>query len=322
MSDFQNFDIKKHTILRVRHGSHAYGLNIATSDLDIKGVCIEPKEYHFGFLRHFEQHEMYANKGADHDEVIYSLKKFFKLASDCNPNIIEILFVNEDDVIDINEFGQELRAHRDKFLSKKARWTFSGYAHSQLKRIKSHRNWLLNPPQAKPERTDFGLSTERKLSSTEMGMVEKIIQNNSELSSDIESLYFKEKNYKLAKDGWDQYQDWKKNRNPDRAELEKKFGYDTKHATHLIRLMRMCKEILQSGLVQVKRPDRDQLLEIRSGNWSYDRLIEHATLLEEECAQLYETSSLPHKADGKFLDNLLVNLTEEFLKKNSSSAVR
>ena len=29
------------TIIKVRHGSHAYGLNIATSDLDVKGVRIE-----------------------------------------------------------------------------------------------------------------------------------------------------------------------------------------------------------------------------------------------------------------------------------------
>ncbi|AEZ66297.1 hypothetical protein phiTE_131 [Pectobacterium phage phiTE] len=38
-----------------------------------------------------------------------------------------------------------------------------------------------------------------------------------------------------------------KNRNAARHELEEKFGYDTKHAMHLVRLLRMSQEILETG---------------------------------------------------------------------------
>jgi len=45
--------------------------------------------------------------------------------------------------------------------------------------------------------------------------------------------------------------------------LEAKFGFDTKHAMHLIRLLRMAREILETGVVHVKRPDAEELSAIR-----------------------------------------------------------
>jgi hypothetical protein len=48
-----------------------------------------------------------------------------------------------------------------------------------------------------------------------------------------------------------------------RTELVDKFGYDTKHAMHLVRLIRMAKEILIEGVVHVYRDDREELMDIR-----------------------------------------------------------
>ena len=56
-----------------------------------------------------------------------------------------------------------------------------------------------------------------------------------------------EKRFAAAMQEWEQYESWKKNRNPDRAAMEAKFGYDAKHASHLIRLLRMATEILEHG---------------------------------------------------------------------------
>lgn len=309
------FDVDKRTILRVRHGSHAYGLNIESSDVDIKGVCIEPLEYHFGFLNHFEQEEKLVSKGHSQDSVIYSLKKFVKLAGECNPNIIEVLFVDEVDVLFINEFGEMLRNTRQDFLSRKARFTFAGYAHSQLKRIKSHRGWLLDPPKAPPDRKNYGLGETTKMSKSELGALESLIDKSGdtvEISDNILEVFIRERQYQSAKNHWNQYQDWMRERNPIRAELEKNFGFDVKHGCHLIRLMRMCKEIL-NGHVIVKRHDREELLEIRSGQWSYDKLVDHAETLERECETLYETSVLPKSPDRNKLDRLVIDLTQKYV---------
>ena len=338
-----NFDVDAHTILLVNHGSHAYGTNTATSDHDVKGVCVEPLNHHFGFLHNFEQYERMGNSdggnlhklkslhGKDADIVIYSLKKFAKLAADCNPNIIEVLHVDDSDVLFANRFGQALRDARNAFLSKKAKFTFSGYAHAQLKRIRTHRAWLLDPPKEPPSRQEFGLSEEQKVSKSELGAFESYTggANNEQLSIDpitnklkVESviplnvmqLFNKEKQYQQALLHWQQYNHWLKTRNPARAELEKKYGYDTKHGMHLLRLMRMCREILVEGRVYVKRPDFEDLLSIRNGMWDYDRLIEEAERIEAECDELYKTSSLQKEPDRKMLDDLIVDITEEYLK--------
>lgn len=342
-----NFNVNKHTILLVKHGSHAYGMNTATSDLDVKGVCIEPKEFHFGFLHHFEQHERQAAKGHPEDLVIYSLKKFARLATDCNPNIIEILHVDDSDVLKIDAFGEWLRAMRDSFLSRKARWTFAGYAHSQLKRIKTHRKWLLEPPKAPPTRAEFGLSEVSKVSKSELGAFDSLMGGQGgqggqgsrcdecdpsfgcfdgavpcskkpaalemEIPKELMTLFTREKQYQASKTHYDQYQYWKKTRNPVRAELESKFGLDTKHAAHLVRLMRMCKEILTLGKVIVKRPDAEELLSIRAGAWSYDQIVEYAENVEAECAALYETSPLRREPDRVNIDAAIVDMTERYM---------
>jgi predicted nucleotidyltransferase len=311
-----HFNVDDRTILLVRHGSHAYGLNIETSDEDFKGICIKPKACYLGFTQRFEQHEKMSSKNEGVDSVVYSLDKFAALAADCNPNIIEVLHCDEGDVIKIDGFGEQLRGIAHDFISKKARFTFSGYAHAQLKRIKTHRSWLLDPPTTPPSRASYGLSEGMKVSQSELGALEASINSGIEIEmpKDVMVLFTREKQYQADKTRWDQFQNWKKSRNPARAELEEKYGYDTKHGMHLLRLMRMCKEILSTGKVVVKRPDRDELLAVRSGQVSYDALIDEAERLDAECDALYKTSTLRKEPDRVHLDGVVVDMTERYLR--------
>jgi len=314
-----HFDVEKRTIALVRHGSHAYGLNVPTSDEDFKGVCIKPKECYFGFTRTFEQHEHMGSKSDGVDKVVYSLDKFAKLAADCNPNIIEVLHVSESSVLRLDEFGEELRSIRNEFLSKKAKFTFSGYAHAQLNRIKTHRSWLLNPPKEVPTRKSFGLSETTKVSTSELGAFDAAVREGIEIemTNDMLTLFTREKQYQAAKTRYDQYVGWVKTRNPARAELESKHGYDTKHGMHLLRLMRMAKEILADHVVYVDRRargDRDELLAVRFGDRSYDSLIEEAERLEAECEELYKTSTLRKEPDRNMLDAVVIDITDRYLR--------
>src|SRR5579885_89979 len=297
-----NFDVDSRTILLVRHGSHAYGLNTPTSDEDFKGVCVKPAAAYFGFTQRFEQMEHMGSKSDGIDKVVYSLEKFVSLAADCNPNIIEVLHVDPTDIVKIDSFGEELRARANDFLSKKAKFTFSGYANAQMKRIMTHRAWLLNPPKAPPERKDFGLSETTVISKSELGAfdslfnlptvddaattadrVNEIVETartvlNVELPKDVITIFTREKAYRAALAHWEQYLNWKKTRNPKRAELEAKFGYDTKHGMHLMRLELMGNRILERHIVQVKwtGPEREYLMSIRNGEVDYDTLVQEA----------------------------------------------
>lgn len=241
--------LRARTIYLVKHGSQAYGTSLPTSDLDIKGVAIPPAPYFLGALHRFEQAE-----SKDPDAVVFDIRKFVSLASDCNPNIIEILFVDADDVLLMTPAGQELRTHRHLFLSKRAQYSFSGYAMAQLKRIKTHRRWLLEPPKKHPERADFGLSEQHKVDRDSLAAVEARVRKaedklggegwtkdrvatrdedlvlsvvgDLDLDKKIIPIILAERRYAAAMRNWAAYEKWKAERNPKRAELEARFGYD------------------------------------------------------------------------------------------------
>ncbi|MDP2647726.1 MAG: nucleotidyltransferase, partial [Candidatus Yanofskybacteria bacterium] len=90
-------------------------------------------------------------------------------------------------------------------------------------------------------------------------------------------------------------------------------GYDRKHAMHLVRLMRMCREILTDGKVIVRRPDREELLAIRNGAWEYDQLIEWADRQDAEMTDLVEKSKLRKSPDRTYLDELCRVVVEGML---------
>jgi hypothetical protein len=89
-----------------------------------------------------------------------------------------------------------------------------------------------------------------------------------------------------------------------------------KHAYHLIRLLRMCREILVDGKVIVKRPDKDELLAIRNGSWKYEELVEWANKQDEELTILMKTSKLPQVPDRAALDKLCQQIVESKLNED------
>lgn len=357
--------IENNTVLLVRHGSHAYGTNIDTSDEDFKGVAIPTKEYFLGSAKRFEQAEL---KAPDPDAVIYDIRKFFNLAAECNPNIIEVLHTAPEDHFIVDPIGEIILEHKNDFLSKKIKHTFLGYSVAQLKRIKTHKKWIMNPPKEPPTRQSLGLPeqtlipqdqlmaasaeiqkeldkfqfdfmedldepTKISIRSTMTEMLSELKITSEQqwmsaarkigLSDNFIEIMQKERQYTGAKREWDQYQNWKKTRNVKRSELEEKFGYDTKHAYHLVRLIRMCREVLLTGKVVVKRPDFKELLFIRNGGWTYEQLIEFAEQQEQELNELYNLCTiLPKSPDKEKLDKLGIKLVEKSLSKYSFYNIR
>jgi uncharacterized protein len=350
--------MSNNTVLLVRHGSHAYGTNTPASDEDFKGIAIPTKEYFLGAANRFEQAEL-----KEPDAVIYEVRKFFTLASDCNPNIIEVLHTDSSDHFIVDPIGEEILDHKNDFLSKKIKHTFLGYSVSQLKRIKTHKKWIMNPPSRPPTRAEMGLPEQTLIPQDQLAAAFAEIQKEldkfqfdfldtldepmkigiktimSEMLSELKitsedhwaatarkigfddniiEIMKKEREYTTRKRDWDQYMNWKATRNSARAALEEKYGYDTKHAYHLVRLIRMCREVLTTGKVIVKRPDREELLAIRNGAWTYEQLIEFAEGEEKALNELYNTANLlPKTPDKKKIDALCIKLVEKSLSKYS-----
>jgi hypothetical protein len=140
-----------------------------------------------------------------------------------------------------------------------------------------------------------------------------VIKEALEVTDNFIEAVMLEKKYATARSQWKAYQRWKKSRNAARFELEREHGYDTKHAMHLVRLMRMGLEILTTGEVHVSRPDSKELLEIRDGAWSYEELVEYADAMERRIAEAAETSDLPEQPDRRFLDALCQDVIEDYV---------
>ena len=273
-------------IFYTRAGSHAYGLATESSDEDFRGVFVGMPDNLVG-LHPVEHCELTG------DNMLFELRKFIILARDCNPNIIELLFVDESDILLQNEWWLRIKSQRETFLSRRAKHTFSGYAMAQLKKIRSHNKWLHDPqPRDQPTAAKY-LKTKH-----------------------IEGLgtreVFDQAAYETALKQWRQYWEWKEKRNPKRAVLEEAHGYDTKHAMHLIRLLRMGVEIMRGEGVQVKRRDREGLLSIRQGQLSYDELVEMAEELDRQLGNLYQTSALPHAPDAEKINSLLLEVYRDY----------
>lgn len=118
--------------------------------------------------------------------------------------------------------------------------------------------------------------------------------------------------YKAAHDNWKNYWKWKKNRNPARAELEERHGYDTKHASHLVRLLRMAREILTTGKVVVTRSDAEELKAIRAGQWKYDDLVAWAKQADQELGEMYDKSDLRKYPDLDEIAKLVMNVKLDY----------
>lgn len=129
-----NFNYEDTTIVKHYAGSHAYGTNIEGSDIDMRGIFVAPEVY----IRTPFYTVNEVDVPDEEDTKLYELTNFMKLYMDMNPNIVETLWVDQKDIITGSEVYDHLREHNQALMSKKAAFTFSGYAISQLKRIKGH----------------------------------------------------------------------------------------------------------------------------------------------------------------------------------------
>ena len=160
------------TILLTVAGSRAYGMHTETSDLDVKGVFVPPQQYYFGtqkleqlegqqwidkFTHALSQEQLRVKNTHGMEGTVFEVRRFLELAAGANPNILDILFCRDEDIILIQRPGMVLRQERKKFLTKKCLQTFVGYASAQAKRIETHRKYLLDPPDHEPTREEFGL---------------------------------------------------------------------------------------------------------------------------------------------------------------------
>jgi hypothetical protein len=89
-----------------------------------------------------------------------------------------------------------------------------------------------------------------------------------------------------------------------RRTLVERFGYDTKNASHLIRLLRQGAEFLRDGELYVQRHDASELVAIKRGEWSLERVKREADRLFRRAEEAYDRSKLPKAPDRGAVNQL------------------
>jgi predicted nucleotidyltransferase len=363
----------------------------------------------------------------DEDISLYEVEKFLNSSIDNNPNIMDVLWSDKESIYYKSEEFDLIFKNKKLFTSKKILDSFSGYALSQLHRIKSHYKMLtLNPkindiytllkkiylsdnkeidfgwirdnfngelaksitgitqqeynqhekfisitwdtfvkkyckdiPEIedyrRPQLINFIKAKDIKahnynLSTTKLnteglslkkyllfkatfrtigesvyniftlpnnrikggifGTDGNIKKNDPEQIGDfLCSIIVKKNEYKKSQDYVKKLWEWKCNRNEKRSELEKRFGYDVKHAGHLVRLLEAPKNIFKTGEYKPRLEGEFLLFikDIMNGKYSYDFIVKYA---EEEnkknqLLKQQQNKFVPEKVDKNKIELLL-----------------
>lgn len=142
---------EKRLIFKGLTGSRAYGLHTDSSDYDYRGVFAVPSAT---YLRLHEK----VNQVSDdkNDVTYYTLLRFLELVVSGNPNILELLWLPEDCIVQVSPAWRVICEHREEFITRKALWSYVGYAVAQIKRAVGRNRRVNNPmPEERPRREDF-----------------------------------------------------------------------------------------------------------------------------------------------------------------------
>lgn len=110
------------------------------------------------------------------------------------------------------------------------------------------------------------------------------------------------------------YREYVRSRNPARYALEQAHGYDTKNAGHIVRLMFQGRELLTLGSFnpRLRGAERDMVLAVRNGAFTYDELIAWA---DEQMAQLADMpTALPAEPRRDRIRRLVREMTMAYCR--------
>lgn len=208
----------------------------------------------------------------EYDCAAYELRHFVALMAAANPDVISMLWMRPEHYLRVEPEAQMLIANRDLFTSKVAAKSFLGYARGQLKRM-----------------TAIGGNSECKCVGEFHDFACKLTEERGRGSA---------KKFATGALG------------VKRKALVEKHGYDCKNAAHLIRLLKMGIDFLQTGNLFVDRTgiDADLIIKIKSGAYTLDEIRFMADGLFAQIADAEHHSPLPPTPNMALIDKLTTDI--------------
>ena len=316
--------LNRNVIMLTLGGSHAYGTNVDTSDIDIRGCALNSKkEILLG--RNFEQ---FTNDTTD--TVIYSFNKLISLLSNVNPNTIELLGNKPEHYLYLSDIGRELISNSHMFLSKRAINSFGGYANAQLRRLSNkaardvsqsekemHILKSIEHASETFKQEYFNMSTDSINLYIDSAINDEL---DSEIFMDIRLDHYPLRDYKCM---WAEMNNIVKEYGKIGVRNKKAIEHDKlgKHMMHLVRLYLMCFDILEKELIITYREDDHELLmNIRNGMYlDSDKqptaeFYELINDLENRLEYAKKNTSLPDHPNYKLIDEFVATINERIVR--------
>jgi hypothetical protein len=282
-------------------GSDSHGTKLppedpsAIDDIDYCMVVVPPPEYLFG-LKQWEGMQFWAGH---YDVVVYSLAKWARLMAKQNPNVICMLWLRDEDYHFDTLGWMRFRKHRDIFSSIQAYESFAGYAAGQMHKMTSYTPEIqaeLDTLEAELEAAGWHLNEvmDRRPVPMPKGLTPAEANAKADrlrhLRAKFHTAYMGEK----------------------RRTLVKKHGFDTKNASHLIRLLRMAVEFISTGRLRVYRDvDRFDLMKIKRGEVPLEEVKQKAEELFVAAKDMKARSPLPKEPNWDAINDLLQDVYME-----------
>ncbi len=317
-----NKNLGDNIILLGLGGSYAYGTNVETSDLDIRGIAVNSAR-NILLKRDFEQTVDNAT-----DTTIYSFDKIISLLINCNPNTIEMLGLKPEHYMYISDIGQQLLDNKEMFLSQKAVHSFGGYANQQLRKLENgsiretnqhlREQHLLKVLQGVADNFK-GKFTDYPESAVSM-YIDESERLGEEIYVDFKFCHYPLRDFNMIiKETSTIERDYNKlgKRNSNAI----KHGKIEKHAMHLVRIYHMAFDILErKQIVTYREEDHDLLMAIRNGeylnsdNLPSDEFYEMVDELEKRLEYAKKNTDLPKEPDYKRIDDFVVSVNEKIIR--------
>ena len=304
-------------------GSHAYGTNVETSDVDIRGCAMNNTSEIVG-LSTFEQ---FLN--TDTDTTVYAFNKLIPLLINCNPNTIEMLGCKPEHYIYMTDIGQEMIDNRKMFLSKRAIHSFGGYANQQLNRVENALARDRMPQSQKEEHIMRSMensiaSFESRYTNFDAGSIILFTDvttregMDTEIFANIHMDHFPARQFNsIMNDLHNVLGTYEKlnhrNRKKDDAHLNK-------HAMHLVRLYLMCIDILEKEeIITYRGDDLELLMSIRNGAYQNEdstykpEFKELINGFKKRLDYAKENTSLPEHPNMKQVEEFVMSVNRRAL---------
>ena len=292
-------------ILKIRTGSHLYGTNTEDSDDDFVGIFLEDPEYLLGLSR-VDQVDLSEKSKDDSgrntrdakDETIYALRHFMKLAVDNNPNIVELFFANEENILFCNDVGRELLALRSAIISKNVKHRFLGFSHTQKKKMVIK----MSNREAIKQAIEYLKCVEDRYDYVAEIKHHPLFSRNKK---EITVADMKISAGTTCKKARKQLEDRVK-KFSHREGLVSKYGFDTKFGMHIIRLIQEGITLLECGHLEFPLPERHILGRIKQGLFTLNDVLDLADGYERDIEKLYLVSKLRHSPDLDTINKFLI----------------